>query len=84
MPISDSAKKSLRVSDRKRVWNDARRKAVKESVKAVAKLVKEGKKAEAKKLVSAAYQAIDKAAKRGVINSNNAARRKSRLSKMTK
>lgn len=84
MPISASAKKSLRVSVRKRVFNDARRKDVKESVKAVAKLVKEGKKAEAKKLVSAAYQAIDKAAKRGVINKNNAARRKSRLSKMTK
>lgn len=84
MPRIESARKALRVSKRKRVFNDARRKDVKESVKAVAKLVKEGKKAEAKKLISAAYKAIDKATKRGVINKNNAARRKSRLSKMTK
>jgi small subunit ribosomal protein S20 len=41
-------------------------------------------KAEAKKLLSKAYQAIDKAAKRGVIKKNTASRRKSRLSKVTK
>ncbi len=84
MPISASAKKSLRVSARKRVVNDRRRKTMKESVKEISKLVKSGKKDEAKKLLPKAYQAIDKANKRGVIPGNTAARRKSRLSRMTK
>jgi ribosomal protein S20 len=84
MPISASAKKSLRVSHRKRVINDRRRKALKESVKEITKLVKAGKKDEAKKLLPKAYKAIDKANKRGVIQSNTASRKKSSLSKMTK
>lgn len=84
MPRIESAKKALRVSNRKRVFNDARRKTAKESVKAVAKLVKEDKKADAKKMLSVAYKAIDKAAKRGVISKSAAARKKSKLSKMTK
>ena len=84
MPISASAKKSLRVSLRKRIVNDRRRKAMKESVKEISKLVKAGKKDEAKKLLPKAYQAIDKAHKRGVIPKNTASRRKSGLVKMTK
>lgn len=84
MPRIESAKKALRVSKRKRVINDARRKAAKESTKAVAKLVKDDKKADAKKMLATAYQAIDKAAKRGVISKSAAARKKSKLSKLTK
>ncbi|MDQ5901427.1 MAG: small subunit ribosomal protein [Patescibacteria group bacterium] len=84
MPISASAKKSLRVSHRKRIVNDRRRKALKESVKEITKLVKAGKKDEAKKLLPKAYKAIDKANKRGVIQTNTASRKKSGLSKMTK
>jgi small subunit ribosomal protein S20 len=84
MPKIESAKKALRVAKRKRVFNDARRKAVKEATKNISKLVKAGKKEEAKKLLSTAYQAIDKAIKRGVIKKNTAARKKSNLSKMTK
>ena len=37
---------------------------------------------EAKKLLPAIYQALDKAAKVGVIKKNNASRRKSRLTKL--
>jgi small subunit ribosomal protein S20 len=84
MPISASAKKSLRVSHRKRIVNDRRRKALKESVKEITKLVKAGKKDEAKKLLPKAYQAIDKANKKGVIATNTASRKKSSLSKITK
>lgn len=83
MPISASAKKSLRVSLRKRIVNDARRKTMREAVKNVTKLEK-GDKAEAKKKLALAYQAIDKAVKRGVMKKNTASRKKSRLSKMTK
>ena len=84
MPISASAKKSLRVSDRKRVVNDRRRKVMKESIKEISKLVSSGKKDEAKKILPKVYKAIDKATKKGVLKKNTAARRKSKIAKMTK
>ena len=84
MPIIQSAKKALRGSKRKKVINDRRVKSMKENIKKVEKLVKAGNKEEAKKSLPAAYQAVDKAAKRGVIKKNNASRKKSRLSRITK
>lgn len=84
MPITKSAKKALRVSTRKKVVNDQSKKLFKEATKAVERLVKDGKKDEAKKAVAKAQTAIDKAAKRGVIQKNTAARKKSRLSRITK
>ncbi len=84
MPITRSAKKALRQSDRKKLVNDRRKKAMKETIKKVSKLVKEKKNDDAKALLSQAYAAIDKAAKRGVIKKNNASRKKALLSRMTK
>lgn len=84
MPITKSAKKALRGSLVKKAMNDRNKKAVKESVKNIEKLLKEKKKDEAKKLLPVAYSAIDKAAKRGVFKKNTASRKKSRLSKITK
>jgi small subunit ribosomal protein S20 len=57
---------------------------MKSAVKDVKKLVAEKKPTDARELLSAAYKAIDKAAKRGVIKKNAAARKKSRLSAMIK
>ena len=82
MPNLQNAKKALRVSDRKRALNDKRRKAVKETTKA-AKSSAGDKKASAAALAKA-YQAIDKAAKRGIIKKNTANRRKARLAKALK
>lgn len=84
MPITKSAKKALRGSSVKKAINDRTKKKVKESVKNIEKLLKEKKKTEAKKLLSEAYSAIDKAAKKGVFKKNTAARKKSRLSRITK
>lgn len=84
MPITKSAKKALRGSLVKKASNDRNKKAVKEATKDIEKLLKEKKKDEAKKLLPKAYSVIDKAAKRGVIKKNTAARKKSRLSKITK
>jgi small subunit ribosomal protein S20 len=84
MPIKESAKKALRGSLNKRGFNIARKTAMKTAVKDVKKLVLEKSTDEAKKLMSAAYKAIDKAAKKGVIKKNTAARKKSRLSAMIK
>ncbi|MCI0542752.1 30S ribosomal protein S20 [bacterium] len=82
MPITSSAKKALRASKKKRVFNNRRKEALKDAVKEVKKLAAAKSTAGAEKVLSLAYQAIDKAAKRGVIKKNTAARKKSRLAKL--
>ena len=84
MPIIKSAKKTLRASLKKRVFNVRRQAAMRDVVKDVSKSIVTGKKADAEALMSKAYQAIDKAAKRGVIKPNTAARKKSRLMSQVK
>jgi len=56
MPITKSAKKALRGSLVKKAINDRNKKAVKESIKGIEKLLKEKKKDEAKKLLSIKQQ----------------------------
>jgi len=51
-----------------------------DSIKKIKKMVEAGKPLEARELLPSAYKAIDKAAKKGVIKDNTAARKKSRLS----
>lgn len=79
MAITKGAKKANRSSLKKRVFNMRRKSAMNDSVKNVRKLVASGNKDEATKILSVAFQAIDKAHKRGVIKANTAARKKSRL-----
>ncbi|MEK9160715.1 MAG: 30S ribosomal protein S20 [Patescibacteria group bacterium] len=81
MAITKSAKKAHRASLNKRVFNLRRKRALNDSTKEVKKLIAEGKGKDAAASLSAAYKAIDKAAKRGVIKKNTAARKKSRLAK---
>lgn len=84
MPITRSAKKALRVSLRRKAVNDRLKKLMRESIKKVERSVAEKKTSEAKASVAGAYRAIDKAVKKGVLQKNTAARKKSRLSKITK
>lgn len=79
MAITKGAAKAHRASLRKRVFNVRRRRAMKNVLKNIATLVQGGKSAEAEKKLPEAYKAIDKAAKRGIIKANTAARKKSRL-----
>ena len=81
MPITKGAKKAHRASERKRVFNLRRKRTMHEAVKAVRDAIKAGDKTAITTLMPTAYKAIDKAAKRGVIKDNTAARKKSRLSK---
>ncbi len=82
MPIKASAKKEIRKAKKRRILNLQRAKMMKEALKKAQKIILSGKKDEAKKLISSAYQAIDKAVKRGIIKKNAAARKKSRLMKL--
>ena len=83
MPITQSAKKAVRGSLRKKAFNDQRKRVMKEVIKKIEKLSKTDK-SQASGMLSSAFQAIDKAAQKGVIKKNNAARKKSRLSKLVK
>lgn len=84
MPITSSAKKELRSDAKKRVFNLRRSRVLKEAEKNTKKLLTSGKIDEAKALLPAAYKAIDKAAKRGIIKKNTASRKKSRLAQAIK
>ena len=79
MAITSSAKKAVRSSARKSVFNLRRMEALRSTTKALTKTLATNDVVEAEKLLSAAYKAIDKAKKRGVIKSNTANRKKSRL-----
>lgn len=81
MPITKSAKKALRSSKRKRVFNLRRKNDMQLVVKQYKKLVAAKKNDEAQKLIPKLQQAIDKAAKKGIIKKNTASRKKSRLIK---
>jgi small subunit ribosomal protein S20 len=81
MANTTSAKKAQRVAEKRRVFNARRKKAMKDAVKAVQKLVAAKQGAEAAKALPTLYKAIDKAAKGGTIKANTAARMKSRISK---
>lgn len=84
MPITKGAEKAHRQSERKRVFNVRRKRDMKDTVKAIEKAITSGDGKQAEELLPKAYKAIDKAAKRGVIKDNTAARKKSRIAARVK
>ena len=84
MAITSSAKKAIRASEKKRIFNIRRKNALHDAVKDVARAAAAGDSAAAAKLLPAAYQAVDKAAKRGVIKSSTAARKKAGLARLVR
>ncbi len=77
MAITKGAKKALRQSKRKRAMNAVRKGTMRAASKAARVATKGDQKA-----LAAAYQAIDKALKRGIIKKNTAARRKAAVAKL--
>lgn len=82
MPITRSSQKALRQSFRRQKLNLRRKRKFKGLVKEARELVSLKKIAEAQKLLPKIYQALDKAAKIGVIKKNTASRKKSRITKL--
>lgn len=78
MPNLKNAKKALRQNIKRAARNTVRKVAFREAVK---KTLKAKNAKEAKTLLLLAQQALDKAAKAGVIKKNTAARHLSRLTK---
>ena len=81
MPITRSAKKALRQSQRRYAYNMARKTAYRQVVTKIKKLSASGQIDEARTLLPQLYKTVDKAAKTHAIAQNKAARLKSRLSK---
>ena len=83
MPNKQNAKKALRRAEKRSVRNLVVKNAYKNAVKTVKKAVVAGQ-AELKEELRLAQKSLDKAAKRGVIKKNTAARKLSRLAKAVK
>ena len=79
MPIIKSAKKRVKQTAVRKARNYNTRTAVKKAIRALNDAVKAGDKKAAEVALSAAYKVIDTAAKKNVLNSKTASRRKSTL-----
>ncbi len=79
MAITSSAKKALRASKKKRVFNLRTKSDIEKNIKAFRKLIIAKNKVEATKMVPIIYKTLDKAAKTGYIKANASSRSKSRV-----
>ncbi len=81
MSGSKSAEKQARVAERRRIINKSIRSRCKTQLTKAEGLIASGEVETAREAVATAISSFDKAAEKGVINRNNAARHKSRLLK---
>jgi small subunit ribosomal protein S20 len=81
LPNTRSARKQVRVSERRRLRNKSIQSLCKTNITRAEKLIFSGELESAQEAAVAAISSLDKAAEKGVIHPNNAARRKSRLMK---
>jgi len=84
MANTSSAKKAIRVTERRSIINLRKRREYKEARKQVMKAVSEKNKDKAISLMPSAQKMIDKATKIKILHRNTAARYKSQLAKMVK
>ncbi len=82
MPIIKSAKKRVKVAQKAAVRNSKTKRSLKAAVKAFATALTGGKKVS--EAHAKAQSEIDKAAKKGVMHKNKAARKKSQLARASK
>ena len=81
MPVSKSAQKQVRVTEKRQLRNKSVRSLTKTNIIKAERFIFSGMLDEAQDAVAAAIRSLDKAAEKGIIHPNNAARRKSRLIK---
>ena len=81
MPKIKSSQKQVRVTEKRRLRNKSIRSLCKTNITKAEKLIFLGELESAQSAVVATISSLDKAAEKGVIHPNNAARRKSRLMK---
>ena len=84
MAITRSAKKEIRASARRRVFNLRRLRAMRDRMKETRTLHRAGDADATAKAYRAAQKAVDKAAKQGIITKRTAGRRKAVLARAIK
>jgi small subunit ribosomal protein S20 len=84
MPLTESAKKAFRQSNKRRKQSQLAKNKIKKLEKTIESLLAQKKVAEAKNLLPQISRALDKAAKIGVIKKNKASRKRSRASRLVK
>ncbi len=82
MPITKSAKKALRSSGKKRLFNINKKELINKAFKQLKKLLSEKKLKEAREFLPQVQRILDKSVKTGLMKLNTASRKKSRLVKM--
>ena len=81
MPVTKSARKQVRVTERRRLRNKSIRSLLKTNITKAERFIFSSELESAHQAVVTAISSLDKAAEKGVLKPNNAARRKSRLMK---
>jgi len=81
LPNTRSARKQVRVTQRRRLRNKSIQSLCKTNITKAERLIFSGELESAQEAAVAAISSLDRAAEKGVIHPNNAARRKSRLMK---
>jgi small subunit ribosomal protein S20 len=81
MPITKSAKKALRQSQKRRLNNRTKKEKTRKVLKELTVLTSQKKEKEAKELLPKVYKALDKAVKLGLIKKNAASRKKSSIAR---
>ncbi|MGM0498662.1 MAG: 30S ribosomal protein S20 [Bacillota bacterium] len=82
MPIIKSAKKRVKTIEKKTAQNRKWKNRLKDAIKNMEKAVEAGDSEAAAEQLKETKKVIDKAVTRNIIHKNNAARKKSRLTKM--
>jgi len=82
MPIIESAKKRVRKTERKTEVNRRNKSRLKTAIRRFEKAAQEGDKEKASQELTRAQKIIDQSVAKGIIHKNNAARKKSRLTRL--
>ncbi len=72
----------MRQNERRRLRNRVHRGRARTAIKKARQMIQAGQAEEAREAIVAAYSALDRAAEKGILHKNNAARRKARLMRL--
>ena len=82
MPTIESAKKRVKVTEKKTKKNKKWKEKLRNAIKDYKEVIEEGNVEEAEEQLKETIKVIDKSASKNLLHKNNAARKKSRFTKM--
>lgn len=82
MPIIKSAKKRVKITEKKTLRNRMNKSALRTAIKRYEKTIATGEVEAAKNELNRVVSIIDKSVKKGILHKNNAARKKARMTRL--